>query len=73
MDLIELLRCPLSKQSLSKSSPEVFGRCRVLWSNRELEQGTLTAVLVTADNETVYPIIDDIPALLPDLARRLPE
>ena len=58
-DLIALLRCPTSGQTLSIAPPETLARV------------SLAAGLVREDGRVVYPIVDGIPLLLVDEAIRV--
>ena len=71
--LLEILRCPVSKQHLFPLSPD-----RLAKLNAAISAGTvshhdgssvtdpLTDALVTANGATVYKIIEDIPIMLED-------
>jgi len=69
MDLISLLRCPISKLRLIELAGSQLEERRSLWSAQVLEEGKLSGILITEDNKTLYPIIDGIPALLREFAR----
>ncbi len=57
-ELLALLRCPLTMQTLRVAPPELLARLPV----------PLDAGLVREDGAVVYPIRDGIPVLLPDEA-----
>ncbi|KAA3630848.1 MAG: Trm112 family protein [Proteobacteria bacterium] len=73
--LLEILRCPITKQTLSLLSPE-----RLADLNERIERGEvrhldgspveapIQAALITANGKTIYKIEDDIPIMLEDLS-----
>ncbi len=72
--LLEILRCPVTKQNVSLLSAD-----RLAELNGRIERGevthldgspvttTLAAALVTENGNTIYKIEDDIPIMLEDL------
>lgn len=72
-DLLEILACPETHQSLAVASPEVLaaanariaaGDCRNV-GGKPVDEA-LEAGLVREDGKIVYPIRDEIPVLLID-------
>lgn len=70
-DLLKILVCPETRQSLRLSSPELLARVNSLIessdvSNREGQPLTerLNGLLVREDNQVAYPIKDSIPVLV---------
>lgn len=73
--LLDILRCPQSRTRLRPAPPEVIARL-----NREISAGTLVNLagerlerpldggLIREAGDLLYPIIDQIPVLLPDEA-----
>lgn len=73
--LLEILRCPVTKQNLSLLSPD-----RLAQLNARIEKGEVThldgspvtaaidAALITENGNTIYKIEDDIPIMLEDLS-----
>jgi uncharacterized protein YbaR (Trm112 family) len=73
--LLEILRCPQSRTRLHAADSELIARL-----NRAISAGTLTNLagervarsldggLVREAGDLVYPIVDQIPVLLPDQA-----
>ncbi|MCZ7596512.1 MAG: Trm112 family protein [Gammaproteobacteria bacterium] len=73
--LLEILRCPVTKQTLSLMPPDKLAAL-----NAEIERGevrhldgsvverALDGALVTANGNTIYKIEDDIPIMLEDLS-----
>jgi uncharacterized protein len=73
--LLEILRCPVTKQNLSLLSPDRLTRL-----NARIEKGEIThldgtrvekpvqAALITENGNTIYKIEDDIPIMLEDLS-----
>jgi uncharacterized protein YbaR (Trm112 family) len=78
-ELLEILACPETKQSLSLAEPALLERL-----NNRIRQGQLTnrrgtsviepieSGLVRQDGQYLYPIRDDIPVMLIDEAIPLP-
>jgi uncharacterized protein YbaR (Trm112 family) len=78
-ELLALLRCPKSRQTLALAEPEVLARleaARVMGRLRDLSgravAGPLEGGLVRADGALFYPIRDGIPVLLAEEAVALP-
>lgn len=73
--LLDLLVCPDTKEKLALADTAQLGRL-----NQAIEEGALknkvgqpvrqalTAALVRVDGRIAYPVLDDIPVLLPDEA-----
>jgi uncharacterized protein YbaR (Trm112 family) len=73
--LLDLLVCPDTKEKLALADTAQLGRL-----NQAIEEGSLknkvgqpvrqalTAALVRVDGRVAYPVLDDIPVLLPDEA-----
>ena len=59
-ELLALLRCPETKQTLRVATPEELARVK------------LPAGLIREDGRVIYPIQDGIPVLLLDAAVPLP-
>jgi len=59
-ELLALLRCPKTKQTLREATAE------------ELARGNLSAGLVREDGRVIYPIENGIPVLLVDAAVPIP-
>jgi uncharacterized protein YbaR (Trm112 family) len=76
--LLEILRCPQSRTRLHVAPPDVVARV-----NRAIDAGTLTNLagerlerpvdggLIREAGDLLYPVIDQIPVLLPDEAIEL--
>ena len=64
-DLLELLRCPLSGQTLAFADESVIMHAN---SRRPQADRPITAALVCADQRFVYPVRDGIPVLLAEEA-----
>jgi uncharacterized protein YbaR (Trm112 family) len=76
--LLEILRCPQSRTRLHVAPPDVVARV-----NRAIDAGTLTNLagerlerpvdggLIREAGDLFYPVIDQIPVLLPDEAIEL--
>jgi uncharacterized protein YbaR (Trm112 family) len=79
-ELLKILVCPQSHQSLVPASPDILSRI-----NSAITKGTLTnkkgAVvtepiqegLVTQDGSVIYPVREDIPVMLIDESISLPD
>ncbi len=79
-DLLALLRCPQSGQSLAPADPAQFARAHERWAvarkqNETLPNGAAASMsedfaeaLVRADGTVAYPVRDGIPVLLADEA-----
>ena len=65
-DLLELLRCPQTRQPLALAGPEILATANARMAGGE--HGTLQAALVRADGAVLYPIRDGIPVLLAEQA-----
>jgi uncharacterized protein YbaR (Trm112 family) len=71
--LLEILRCPETRQNLVPASSDLLGKL-----NQQISQGTLNnrsgrsvntplvQGLVSADGQRLYPVVDDIPVMLID-------
>jgi uncharacterized protein YbaR (Trm112 family) len=73
--LLEILRCPVTKQRLSLLSPDKLDALNARIAAGEVRHldGTpvereLPAALITENGNTVYKIEDDIPIMLEDLS-----
>jgi uncharacterized protein YbaR (Trm112 family) len=74
-ELIDILRCPESRQRLSRANQETVDRLNASIAARQarnrggdtLEQ-PLEAALIREDGKLLYPIVDDIPIMLVDEA-----
>ena len=64
-DLLELLRCPATRQKLVAANAEQLARLNACAGDRE----PLSAALVRADGSAAYPVHDGIPVLLVNEAR----
>lgn len=71
--LLEILRCPVTKQHLFPLSPDKLASLNAAISAGTVahQDGssvttTLTDALITANGATVYKIIEDIPIMLED-------
>ena len=76
--LVDLLRCPQDRSRLRVAPPEVVDRI-----NRAIDAGTavnlageraekrIDAGLIREAGDLLYPVIDDIPVMLPDEALEL--
>lgn len=70
-DLLSIICCPTTKQTLSLVSDETLTKLNLLQSDKKLtfKDGNpvdydLSGALITEDNKTIYPIRQDIPILL---------
>jgi uncharacterized protein len=71
--LIDILCCPVTRQPLALANPQLLGRINQRIAAGEVRTiggepvaAALDKALVTPDLRQVYPVIDGIPALLPD-------
>ena len=65
-DLLELLRCPQTRQTLALAGPETLATVNARTAGGE--HSTLQAALVRADGAMLYPIRNGIPVLLAEQA-----
>ena len=70
-DLLEILRCPETRQTLTLADPAMLAACneriaagQVRNAAGEPVREPLIAALVRADGQRLYPIRDEIPILL---------
>lgn len=70
-DLLEILRCPVTRQRLAPADPGQLARLNALISAGGLRNAAgepvtspLEAALVRADGAAAYPVRDGIPVLL---------
>ena len=71
--LLDILVCPETKQSLVQADAETLDRVNAAISKGSLRSrdgsavsGTLTEALVREDRSLLYPVRDDIPIMLVD-------
>lgn len=76
--LVDILRCPQDRSRLQVAAPEIVDRI-----NQAIERGTAVNLagerlpkridggLVREAGDLLYPIVDDIPVMLPDEAVEL--
>ncbi|MFK5924953.1 MAG: hypothetical protein QM496_22460 [Verrucomicrobiota bacterium] len=74
-DLINILRCPESQQSLSLADPELLDKLNHDIDQKQLKnhvgdliEEPLEAGLIRADHQRLYPVKDDFPIMLIDEA-----
>ncbi len=79
-ELLALLRCPETRQSLSLAEPALLEQLRRRQEQGELTdvngravQGRIDAALVREDGQVAYLVLDGIPRMLADEAVRLDE
>lgn len=72
--LLSLLRCPVTGQTLrAATTDEVAGGRKQADLSADLRvMGEFTDGLTTNDGTLFYPVIQDIPVLIPDAAVTLP-
>lgn len=73
--LLEILRCPVTKQTLSPLSSEKLAalnerieRGEVKHLDGSVVEAPIEAALITENGNTIYKIEDDIPIMLEDLS-----
>jgi uncharacterized protein YbaR (Trm112 family) len=73
--LIEILRCPQDRSELHLAGPELVARLNRAVAAGQLKnmagetfEKPLDGGLIRAANDLLYPIIDEIPVMLPDEA-----
>lgn len=76
--LLEMLRCPQDHSALSRADPDVVAK-----ANQAIAAGRLTNIagqklekeidagLMRAAGDVMYPVVDEIPVMLPDEAIEL--
>ncbi len=79
-ELLEILVCPETRQSLRPAEPELLARVNRAVERRavrtrggDLVESPLDEALVRADGGVLYPVRDDIPIMLLDEAIALGE
>jgi len=77
-ELLDILVCPETKQSVTAAGPEVLARLNQAIREGYLENqggekviGTIDEGLVREDGKVLYPVREDIPVMLLDEAIRL--
>ena len=72
-DLLEMLRCPVTRQTLAPANADQLARLNVYMAAGRLRNAAglpvadpLDAALVRADGTAAYPVRDGIPVLLAD-------
>ena len=63
-DLLEILRCPVTRQRLVPADPGQLARLNARIAAGEPRAEPLEAALVRADGTTAYPVRGGIPILL---------
>ncbi len=63
-DLLEILRCPVTRQCLVPADSDQLARLNTRLSAGEPVTEPLEAALVRADGAAAYPVRDGIPVLL---------
>ncbi|QEG39821.1 hypothetical protein [Roseimaritima ulvae] len=74
-NLLAMLRCPVTGQSLCEAEAELVERCNaaiaggaLLDAGQREVDSPVDGLLVTADGQWLYPIRGEIPTLIPDWA-----
>lgn len=78
--LLDLLCCPVTKMPLALAAADALERLRIAAAAGQLQQrdGSVVAqapqvALIESRSGWYYPVLDDIPVLLPEVALRVNE